>query len=485
LDSKLGNDGNSGRSPRTAWRTLQKVNSTVFNAGDHILFKANGVWEGQLWPKGSGNHDKSIVIDRYGEGQKPLINGQGAPFVVHLYNQSHWIIRNLEITNYDPLNSVSFKRGIYVRAEDYGSVTCLHFTNLSIHDVNGNMASGDASPSKDNGGIFFQVTGDRIPTYFEDILISRCHIYDVDRTGIALKSSWEKRTLEENINWTPSRNVVIRNNMIEKTGGNGLIWRVSLKPLVEHNVFKECAEELSGNAMFFFNCDSAIAQYNEAYLTVYEPGETDGSGFDADYRCKHTIYQYNYSHDNGLGAFVVCTNGRSPTAFQHGAVVRYNISQNESREVFHLSGPLSRTQIYNNVIFLNENKSNVKIIYHKSWGGYPDNTSYHNNIFYILGDDCKYDLGGSTHNVFDFNVFFGIHPNSEPTDPHKIIADPLFVDPGSGYIGIETLEGYKLKNNSPCIDSGINIENNGGKDFWGNPIYSGPPDRGVHEKKNK
>ncbi len=59
--------------------------------------------------------------------------------------------------------------------------------------------------------------------------------------------------------------------------------------------------------------------------------------------------------------------------------------------------------------------------------------------------------------------------------------DPLFVEPGTGKIGLTTLDGYKLKDGSPCINSGKKINNNGGRDFWGNKLYKSAPDRGAHE----
>ncbi len=479
VDNQNGDDDYSGLSPGSAWKSLEKVSRTTFQPGDSILFKRNGVWNGQLWPRGSGEENVPIVIDAYGEGVKPLFNGGGANYVVMLYNQEYWIINNLEITNYNYDYPDSYKRGVYIKATNIGEVNSIQLLNLDIHDINGSIASGNTS--KNNGGIFFEITGSTTPTYFRDVLIEKCHIYDVDRTGISLASEWDTRTIDTNTDWTPSLNIVIRNNMIERTGGNGLIWRVSHRPLVEYNVFCECATKLSGNAMFFFNCDSATAQFNEAYLTVYAPGETDAGAFDADYRCKNTIYQYNYSHDNGEAAFVAPSNGTSSTAFQDGAVFRYNISQNDKREVFHVSGPITNTTFYNNTVYLGSHLSDIIIIYHKSWGGYPDRTSYYNNIIYNQASSTRYSFGSSTNNIFYYNVFYGNHSSSEPSDPHKIKSDPMLVDPGSAGLGINTVDGYKLKPGSPCIDSGKFIEGSGGRDYWGGQVPYNSTDRGAHE----
>ena len=47
----------------------------------------------------------------------------------------------------------------------------------------------------------------------------------------------------------------------------------------------------------------------------------------------------------------------------------------------------------------------------------------------------------------------------------------------------ERLSGYILNNNSPCIDAGLVINDNGGKDFWGNAVGSNAIDIGACEKQ--
>ena len=57
----------------------------------------------------------------------------------------------------------------------------------------------------------------------------------------------------------------------------------------------------------------------------------------------------------------------------------------------------------------------------------------------------------------------------------------MLVAPGTGGKGIDSLEGYKLQSNSPAIDAGINIENNGGKDYFGIQLTDGKTDIGASE----
>jgi hypothetical protein len=484
IDSANGKDTYSGTQPDSAWMSLAKVNSKQFLPGDKILFKANGIWNGQLSPKGSGQNGEVIQIDMYGEGNKPIFNGRGeVTNTVYLYNQEYWEISNLEITNFKN-NDTRLKRGVYIFAENVGTLHHIHLKNLFINDVNGDMST------KHNGGIFFEVKGNSLKTRFDDFLIEGCQIVDVDRTGISNLSSWWDRTLNNDDEWYPSTNVVIRNNWIENTGANGLIIRVAVKPLIEHNVFKHCSLKGSGNAMFPFNCDDALFQYNEAYLTVFNTGDDDAGGFDSDWQCKRTIYQYNYSHDNDYGFVLICCNGNS--GFNDGTIIRYNISQNDNGFIFKTSGPATNTRIHNNTIFVSPTMKNEKldhkdngvpkICYHKSWNGYSDNTFYFNNIIYNLSQRAVYDFGQSTKNKFDYNVFFGEHPSTEPSDLNKILDDPHLIDPGSGTLGLDSLGGYMLGAESPAIDCGLEPENNCDQDFWRNPIPSGSGiDRGAHE----
>lgn len=52
---------------------------------------------------------------------------------------------------------------------------------------------------------------------------------------------------------------------------------------------------------------------------------------------------------------------------------------------------------------------------------------------------------------------------------------------GSGNLGRTSLNGYKLLQDSPAIGSGVFVNNNSGKDFWGNSVASsGSTNRGAY-----
>ena len=77
VDSAAGNDDSNGKSTNTPWKTLTKVNSVTFAAGDQILLKADCLWSRQLVLHGSGTACSAKQAGVYGTGSKPIINAGG------------------------------------------------------------------------------------------------------------------------------------------------------------------------------------------------------------------------------------------------------------------------------------------------------------------------------------------------------------------------------------------------------------------------
>jgi hypothetical protein len=472
LDSVGGNDENNGTSPSTAWQSLDRVYRVSFAPGDQILLKAGGVWSGQLWPKGSGAEANPIIVDTYGTGPRPTINGDGlAKDAVRLYNQEYWEISNLEITNYDPAGRGN-RRGVRVLGQDGGMLDHVYLRDLDVHDVNGDLSElGYGEPT---GGIVFDVLLGSVTTKFNDVLVEGCYVYDCDRSGILTWTEWQRLAGPE---WVPHTNVVIRDNVVENAGGAGILVGGADAPLIEHNVAARCVARAGRDvAIWVWETDDAVMQSNEAYLTQ-DAG--DAQGFDIDGRTRRTIVQYNYSHDNHGGFILLCEAPGPPDKyFNDEAIVRYNISQNDSSCSIKLMGAnITNVQIYNNTIFIGEEVPMYRVI---SDGG-DENIYYYNNIFYNLAG-APYTFVIATNRVFDGNVFFGSHPESEPDDPHKMTGDPRLVHAGSGGIGLDSVGGYKLAPSSLCIDTGLELIDNGGWDYWGNPLpYGDGIDRGACE----
>ena len=101
---------------------------------------------------------------------------------------------------------------------------------------------------------------------------------------------------------------------------------------------------------------------------------------------------------------------------------------------------------------------------------------FRNNIFINIGSGSFNAPGGCT---FDGNLYSGNYHIA--ADARKILANPLLVAAGSAGIGPASVDGYKLRSGSPALSAGTSVLNNGGLDFWGNPVpSSSPPHLGAY-----
>ena len=97
-----------------------------------------------------------------------------------------------------------------------------------------------------------------------------------------------------------------------------------------------------------WNADHTVFQYNEA-----SGGETtrDGMAYDIDEGSFGTVFQYNYSHDNAGGFFLVCT----ATGRLADAVIRYNISRNDHyRGIETCPGSFDGVRVRHNTIYVGD-----------------------------------------------------------------------------------------------------------------------------------
>ncbi|MGG3926983.1 hypothetical protein ABET51_13380 [Metabacillus fastidiosus] len=497
IDATNGDDSNSGLSEETPWKSLYKVNSETFFPGDKILLKAGERWTGSLHPLGSGTQNNPIVLDKYGEGPKPLIEGQGVPYVIRLYNQEYWSIGNIEITNKTPEQGTEPRTGVEIIGEDFlageetdienvAILNNIHLHDLYIHDINGLHKKGVYGSAGIN--VLVRRNQEGLPhrvTKFDNVIIENNKIENITRTGIMVNSAWNHREqqggpiVDPTIPWTPATNVVIRKNEVLHVSGDGIVPHITTGALVEHNRVHGYNEaKVDYNAgMWTYNGDYTLYQFNEV-----SGGKTikDGMSFDYDNGTKGVIFQYNYSHDNEGGTVLICQNEKNGSVSD--GIFRYNVSQNDHYQTITVcnGSNYNNMQFYNNVFYVGPGIKNTMLIDNN--GNAPAGNGeaiFKNNIFYNLGTG-SYKAKATW--VYDSNLFFG---NNVPTkliipDSNMITSDPHFLDPGKA-TSIHDLVGYQLKSYSPAINSGIAIADNGGKDFWENPLYYQNADIGAYE----
>ena len=481
IDSRGGNDLSIGLSSETAWKSFDRINSITLLPGDKILLKKGSGFRGQLRPNGSGSIENPIIIDSYGSPgdetgapDRPVIHAEGKfQSALYLYNAQCWEIRNLELTNTGESRSAG-RAGIHIHLENFGEAKNIRLKNLLIHDVNGSLIKKQGGGQ----GILIQNEGDSIPSRFNGLIIEDCIIRQTERNGIIFECGFWKRD-----KWYPNLNVVIRNNVIEKVPGDGIVPIGCDGALIEYNRMKDCTRLLpDGEAaagIWPWSCDNTIVQYNEV---SDHKAPWDGQGFDSDWNCRNTIIQYNFSHDNEGGFLLICTptDVKMPDNIGNdGTIVRYNLSVNDGLRntgkhagfspVFHITGPVTNNQIYNNTIALFKKPSGVdtNIIKMDTWGGaWPVNSFFNNNIFFVT-DSASYSLGKAINTNFENNLYFGKQSN-QPDDRKALLADPMFV--GSLETGADIKLQFRLLPGSPCIGSGIGIPSKGRYDISSQPL---------------
>lgn len=478
LDSVKGDDARDGKSAAKAWKSLERVNATTFGPGDRLLLSRGGVWQGILAPGGSGIAGKPITVAATGAGARPIILAREQDQAAfHLSNQSFWEVSDLELVNKGKMSEIlgSLRYGVLILARDAGTLRHIVLSNLYVHDVN---ASVIKNSGRAGWGIMVKANGK--DTLWDGVRITHCLLERCDRNGIQVANG----SYADRATFTPNRGVVISHNTLRDIGGDGIVPIGCKGTLVEYNTVSDChkrAGKYPGEysaGLWPWSCDDTLFQFNEAYATHFT---TDGQGFDCDYNCSNTVFQYNYSHDNEGGFMLICCNGE-PAGYNQGnigSIVRYNISQNDGERIFAVGGPSVGTRVYNNTIYMNNPKLKYAVQF-SSWGGFAKDTAFYNNIFYdTVG--AVFQPGEATGTVFSGNLYFGKSMNL-PQDGQKSTFDPQFVDGGKGATGLGTLGGYRLRKGSPALGAGVPISNHGGRDFFGNPVGAGKPSIGACEK---
>jgi hypothetical protein len=471
IDSVAGSNSADGRSPKSAWKTLDRINAGEFASGDRIRLKRGSAWAGFLSPGGSGSERSPIVVESYGRGAQPKIDAKGLWLsTILLHNSQQIEVRDLDIANTSADRQPKLS-GVAVTLQDFGDARHIVLDGLTIHDVHGSLVKDEGG----GNGITCSCGGDKVKTRFDGLTIQNCRLTRTDRNGITMGGNWVRD------HWYPSLHVVIRGNQLEDIGGDGIVPIGCDGALVEHNVIHggrmRCDDYAAG--IWPWSCDNTVVQYNEVSGMH---GTKDGQGYDCDYNCQNTLFQYNYSHDNDGGFMLICTDGGQHLPWNIGnigSVIRYNVSANDGLHTFTITGPCKDTQIYNNSFYVGKGRE-VKLVDAGNWGGtWSDNTVFTNNIFKIDGK-ASFGFGGMTNTQFRNNAFSGTIAN-RPDDAHPILTDPNFVNAGQARNGMKSAGDYRLKAGSPCIGAGVTVPLDGGRDFWGKPIPKTSPNIGADQ----
>ncbi len=520
--SVSGNNSNPGTAPKKAWKSIEKVNSVRFKAGDNIFFEGGKTFEGSLRfdADDSGTAQNPVTVTSYGNGRATI--SSGSKHGLYTKNCSGFIVRDLNFlgsgrTDPEGKSGISFftdltgERLEYIRVD---KVEISGYRQRGIH-ISGSRRS-------DSG--------------FKDVRITNADVHDNGNQGIA--SSGSKPPGD----WVHKEIYVGDCKVYDNAGisggrghsGNGIILSSVDGAVIEYceayNNGWLSDDPCGGGPIGIWAWDSknVVIQYCEAYDNK-TGNRADGGGFDLDGGCVNCVMQYNYSHGNhGAGYGIYQYN--SAREFKNN-VVRYNISEADGVKnrygginfwSTNSSGGIQNTRVYNNTIYISDETKGAGIadLPDVEETSYVYGTEIYNNIFlavpgkkivdipnpksgWSFRGNCYWTYGGDIEIKWGDAVYTGLNQWRAATGQERFggvdvgfKTDPKLIDPGAGgAIGnprlLSTLNAYKLTALSPLINAGIDIESAfgidaGNQDYYGTKIPSGGKfDIGTHEYSNE
>lgn len=474
VDQINGDDANSGKSRRKAWATISKVNESVFQAGDKILFCGGQTFNGKiLLTNLKGNPNKRIVIASYRKGKATISGGNSEAFIA-------------DSCSFIEINNLHFTGAGRKNGNTTSGVIISNSQNISVDSV---KVSG------------FQKAGLKIENS-QNIRIIRVHASENGFAGILTGEVYHNP-----VRWI-SKNIYIgyciaENNpgdptILDNHSGSGILISGTDSAIVEYCLAKNNGwdQPWEGNGpigIWTYHSNHVIFQHCIAHSNKTNKKGMDGGGFDFDGGVTNSVMQYNLSYNNmGPGYGLYQYYGAEKW---ENNIVRYNISINDGTEIDSCGlqiwngqpdGPeMKNALIYNNVFYNDFGKAvnykNVDVPGLFYW-----------NIVFV----CRQQpvVGEHSKSVFENNLYWRKFNQAVQfeKDSLAIFTNPNFILPNilnykiEDPVNLKNLEVFKPQPGSPLIGRGKLITDNGGFDFGGNPL---PADStnvnvGVWQKSN-
>jgi hypothetical protein len=504
--SPTGNDINDGKTIKTAWATISKVNSITFAPGDKILFQTGKTFLGNLIldSNDGGSATNPLILSSFfsftggtGSGKEwATING-GDGHGIRIIGSIGVTVQNLMVTGSGRNTNI---RGIGVLVDAGKDIV------IDKVEVEG-----------------FQMAGVMIYGGTVNVRVTNVYAHDNGYTGIG--AGYEREGNNKNIyigycRTIHNQGISDPSKYIGDQSGSGIHMANVEEGLVEYCESADNGGDYyhdAGNGpvgIWMNSCKDVIIQYcishnNKSRRLSDGHVYSDGGGFDFDSGCKTCTIQYVYSYDNAGPGFLLCAWDTTKSHLLENNTLRYSISENDGQVsgagiwIWH-SIAQRNMQVYNNIFYNSSGRSCI-------WA--PDvrgSFFFRNNIFVLRGTGA-FVVGMAPNAVFQGNCYWNYN-NPGNWDgatsfeewrvrgyetvngkPVGINQDPLltFVINGEKLTDptkILQLQEYMLQAGSPCIDAGINLTksfqiNPGNFDFFGNRLPQKKTyDIGAHEK---
>ncbi|MCH8527546.1 MAG: right-handed parallel beta-helix repeat-containing protein [Kiritimatiellae bacterium] len=516
--SPQGNDSNNGTSPSTAWQTFGRVWSQQLAPGDKVLFQGGADFHGMLYleTRHGGTAQNPVTFGSYGQGRARILAGDSHGILVD--NAGGLVIEDLVIQGSG--FSTNSGDGLMLYAH---SPELLPKVILRRLDVSGFGAAGESSGG--NGLIAFGWRTDNITAGFDGLEVLDSVFHNNQRNGML---TWGHRP-------NAIRNVHVSHSIFHSnTGISGLSDPTGsgiVLGFVQNGIIEYCRAYNNGQAntnsagpvgIWTYDSDNVVIQFNISHDNRSNGG--DGGGFDIDGGATNCIIQYNYSYNNDGPGYLLAQYPGAPSFGNN--IIRYNISQNDGRRNYGgimvwaaSDGNRVRDSIiHNNVVFMSPRASGNSSAF-RMLGNAFSNIRVSNNLFITTGNNTRL-VDGDSNTTTDRVLFQGnayhhmtgtgayrLGGNSyssalnwsNATNQEKLngafaafegdpqLQGPLPAPQLTDTAQLASLVAYRLSDDSPLIDSGLDLQalfgiEMGGRDYFGGTAPLGShPDVGIHE----
>jgi hypothetical protein len=497
-----GNDAATGTSINAAWQTIERVNRARFQPGDTVQFEAGTTFPGNLVlsAEDAGTSNAPVVIGSFGEGRATILAGGQTGIAVQ--NAGGITIENLIVAGAGRTNNAGYGICCDNTLTDGRRLGFLRIANVEARGF----------------GIFgILVAGTRAG--FEHVLITNCVMRDNLRGGmeVAGRLPWDS-TVYAHADVHVCHCQAFDNSgdptYLKNHSGSGMVLYQVDGGVMEHctawNNGALCRSSGGGVGLWMCASRHVVIQHCESFANRTSGG--DGGGFDIDGGCVDCVLQYDYSHDNDGPGLMVYTYPYASYA-DRGAIVRFNISENDSRKGRRYAGLWVRTdgkeitglEIYNNTVVIGPWTDQAALI-----DAQGVEACLRNNIFVATApalplrveqptnrvrfeNNLYWRDGGPTEIAWGAQTYSSLSEWRDRTGQESLNGEPLglFADPAltgnppdahpGGRRGLQAGRAMRPLPGSPALAGGLDLRkmfglDTGTRDFFGVlPVAGGFP----------
>ena len=494
----VGSDRNDGTSTSTPWLTINKVNTSIFNPGDSILFEQTCTWYEQLTVKSSGSAGSPITFGAYGTGVLPIFDESA---VVSTWTAVGVSYPNVWYATVAATPSAVFNNNVFAtQAASEAALTEGHWfasgTTLYYYESAGNPSSQGytITASIRNYGI---TTDNKTYLTIQNIQTQKANSFGILVGGTSSNVTVNGVKSYYNASFGiyirgPSTGpaqtgITVTNSDVAYNGTSGIMVGVYTSNVeISHNTLHNNSQLPINFTGGYYSCSNGTSsnitvEYNESYSNGVLPpvGIGEGAGLWTDGYSTGVILRYNKIYGNvATGLFIEITSG----AQAYGNVIYGNGTAGYNTRGLdvsaHTGTPASNNLIYNNTVYGNTTDG-ISVRSDESTSNMLVGNLVKNNIsFGNAGAQLNVIAGGDNTGIWGSgNVYLYNDFGPAATDfinwggageqstyaawetaagncgtvgcSHSVQANPQFVNAAGG--------NFTLSSTSPAINAGTNL----------------------------